>query len=193
MVVASVRVSIVRMPCRGSMCAMPMALSPRKSRVTSSFRGSFRTRVGRHRWRSSKDLTMSRITVATMVAAIVAIASDAAAMSNYRWKYRPLLVFADGAASAALAQQRAIVAASRTGLAERKVVVVWVIGDAVNSELGPAPAQSAGALRARFGASNCFLPRRTGRQRRRRKAVAINAAGCGQIVRHDRRYAYAPG
>jgi len=96
---------------------------------------------------------MSRITVATMVAAIVAIASDAAAMSNYRWKYRPLLVFADGAASAALAQQRAIVAASRTGLAERKVVVVWVIGDAVNSELGPAPAQSAGALRARFGAS----------------------------------------
>jgi hypothetical protein len=99
---------------------------------------------------------MSRIAVATLVAAIAAIAldaSDASAMSNYRWKYRPLLVFADGTASAALAQQRTIVAASRTGLAERKIVVVWVIGDAVNSELGPAPAQSAGALRARFGAS----------------------------------------
>ena len=94
---------------------------------------------------------MSIITVATLVAAIVAIASDATAMSNYRWKYRPLLVFADGASSAALAQQRGIVAASRTGLADRNVVVVWVIGDVVSSELGPRPELGASALRARFG------------------------------------------
>ena len=96
---------------------------------------------------------MNTIAVLTMVAAIVAIAPDAMAMSNYRWKYRPLLVFADGASSAALAQQRGIVAASRTGLAERNVVVLWVIGNSVNAELGPEPGLSAGALRARFGVS----------------------------------------
>lgn len=92
---------------------------------------------------------MSRITVATMMAAIVAFASDATAMSNYRWEYRPLLVFADGASSAALAQQRGIVAASRTGLADRNVVVVWVIGDVVSSELGPRPELGASALSPR--------------------------------------------
>jgi Domain of unknown function (DUF4174) len=46
-----------------------------------------------------------------------------------------------------------MVAASRTYLANRKVVVVWIVGNAVSSELGPAPAQSAGALRVSFGAS----------------------------------------
>jgi hypothetical protein len=94
---------------------------------------------------------MSTFAVSTMVAAIVAISSDATAMSNYRWKYRPLLVFADSASSAALAQQRGIVAASRAGLADRNVVLVWVIGDVVSSELGPKPELGASALRARFG------------------------------------------
>ncbi len=96
---------------------------------------------------------MSTFAVSTMVAAIVAISSDATAMSNYRWKYRPLLVFTNSTDSAALAEQRRIVTSSRTGLAERDVVVVWVIGDAVSSELGPGPGLSAGALRTRFGAS----------------------------------------
>jgi hypothetical protein len=94
---------------------------------------------------------MSRRTVSTLVATFAAIASDASAMSNYRWTYRPLIVFADGASSAALTTQRGIVATSRTGLAERRVVVVWVIGTNVRSELGPKPALSAGALRARYG------------------------------------------
>ena len=102
---------------------------------------------------AAQDMAMKKITAATMVAAIVALASDAMAVSSYRWKYRPLLVFADGASSAALAQQRGIVAASRTGLADRNVVVVWIVGNAVSTEFGPAPAQSAGALRARFGVS----------------------------------------
>lgn len=97
---------------------------------------------------------MSRFTVVTMAAAIVVISSDATAMSNYRWKYRPLLVFSDGASSAALAQQRGIVAASRTALADRNVVVVWVIGDVVSSEFGPRPELGASALRARFGVAN---------------------------------------
>ena len=97
---------------------------------------------------------MSRFTVVTMAAAIVVISSDATAMSNYRWKYRPLLVFSDSASSAALAQQRGIVAASRTALADRNVVVVWVIGDVVSSEFGPRPELGASALRARFGVAN---------------------------------------
>lgn len=94
---------------------------------------------------------MSTFAVSTMVAAIVAISSDATAMSNYRWKYRPLLVFTNSSDSAALAQQRRIVTASRIGLTERNVVVVWVIGNDVSSELGSRPELGASALRARFG------------------------------------------
>lgn len=96
---------------------------------------------------------MNRIAIATAALAVVSTASEATAMANYRWKYRPLLVFADGGANAFLAKQRSMVAASRSGFSDRGVVLVWVVGNSVRAELGPGPAQSAGALRARFGAS----------------------------------------
>jgi hypothetical protein len=75
-------------------------------------------------------------------------------MTDYKWKYRPLVVFAKSESAAPLAAQRRIVAANRPALAERNVVVIWVVGDSVSAELGPGPGMSASALRSRFGAGD---------------------------------------
>lgn len=90
---------------------------------------------------------------AAAILAVLAGTAPAFAMTDYKWKYRPLLVFADSEASGPLADQRRILAASRASLTERNVVVIWVVGDKVLAELGPHPRESAKALRARFGAS----------------------------------------
>ncbi len=79
-------------------------------------------------------------------------AQPAQARSGYRWKYRPVVVLAGADADAALAEQRRIFAANRSGLAERDIVAIRVIGDKVRAELGPGPAMTAAQLRARFGA-----------------------------------------
>jgi hypothetical protein len=75
-------------------------------------------------------------------------------MTDYKWKYRPLVVFADSEANAPLSEQRRMVAASRASLTERNVVVIWVVGDRVSADFGPHPRESAKTLRARFGAPN---------------------------------------
>lgn len=84
-------------------------------------------------------------------AAIVAVGSSgAAALAAYKWKKRPLVVFAGGAGDASLAAQRAIVAASRGGFVERDMVVVYVVGNVVHSDRGDESGMSAAGLRARF-------------------------------------------
>ena len=90
---------------------------------------------------------------AAAILAVLAGTAPAFAMTDYKWKYRPLLVFADSEASGPLAEQRRIVAASRASLTERNVVVIWVVGDTVSAELGPQPREGAKTLRARFGAA----------------------------------------
>jgi hypothetical protein len=74
------------------------------------------------------------------------------AMSLYRWKYRPVVVFAGAGTDPAIAEQQRIFARSRSGLAERDIVIVWVTGDTIQAELGPGPGLTANQLRARFGA-----------------------------------------
>ena len=85
--------------------------------------------------------------------ATLTLPEAASAMSSYKWKLRPLVVFAENAASTSLAEQRRILAARRTGMIDRDVIVVWVVGDKVSAENGSQPRQSASALRSRFGAS----------------------------------------
>lgn len=99
-----------------------------------------------------KDRWMRSAYPLAAVFAVAMPADLASAMAPYKWKYRPLVVFADSATSPPLIQQRQIVAASRGGFVERNVVVVWVVGNSVSSELGPEPGQSANALRARVNA-----------------------------------------
>lgn len=96
-----------------------------------------------------RPLVMATAAFVAMSAADAA--GGASASSTYRWSKRPLFVFAGDAADKALAEQRRIVAGSRSGFSERDVVVVYVVGDSVSAELGGKPGQSAGALRARYG------------------------------------------
>lgn len=98
-------------------------------------------------------MTMMRAASLSIAAAALcaAMPGGAGAMSAYTWKKRPLVVFAGAAGDASLSKQRAIVAASRGGFAERDMVVVYVVGSEVSSDLGPGPGMSAAALRSRFG------------------------------------------
>lgn len=89
--------------------------------------------------------------VVTAAALCSAATSGAEAMAAYTWKKRPLVVFAGSAEDESLEKQRAIVAASRGGFAERDMVVVYVVGSEVSSDLGPGPGMSAAALRSRYG------------------------------------------
>jgi hypothetical protein len=79
--------------------------------------------------------------------------SPAAAMSGYRWKHRPVVVIAGPGGEAMLAEQCRIFSANISGLRERDVVIVWVTGNSVRSELGPGPGFTAESLRRRFGAN----------------------------------------
>lgn len=83
--------------------------------------------------------------------ALAPLSSAAQAMSNYKWKMRPLVVFAPSENDTALVRQRRIVATLRPAFQDRKIVVVYVTGDKVSSELGPGPGLGAAALRARYG------------------------------------------
>jgi len=75
-------------------------------------------------------------------------------MSNYKWKMRPLVVFAESDGSPLLAEQREIVARNRSDLNKRDVVVVWVVGRTLSTELGPPPSSNATSLRARYNVSD---------------------------------------
>ncbi len=86
-------------------------------------------------------------------ACLAMISPPAFAASDYQWNYRPLLVFAGGNDSAALAEQRRAVAQSRAGFKERDIVVVWIVGDSTAAEWGPAVQGTAAELRRRYGVS----------------------------------------
>jgi len=86
------------------------------------------------------------------VAGISALASSSAiALEPYTWKKRPLVVFAAGEADPGYSAQRTIVNGSRSGFAERDMVIVYVVGGTVRTEFGQSPGAGAVALRKRFG------------------------------------------
>lgn len=72
-------------------------------------------------------------------------------MNAYKWKYRPLLVFAQSASINALTGQRAIINEKQAGVQERDMVVVYVVGATVETDFGPGPGRSASSLRRRYG------------------------------------------
>jgi hypothetical protein len=96
-----------------------------------------------------------RTTAIAIVAGIVSSStvSQATAMSGYLWKKRPLVVFAPGDGHKSLAQQRSIVVGNRGGFAERDMVIIYVVGDSVTTDLGGGPGLSAAAMRNRYGVS----------------------------------------
>jgi hypothetical protein len=90
------------------------------------------------------------VSLAAALATLLVFATAVQSMSNYRWKKRPLVVFAENDSSPLLAEQRQIVSRYRSDLNKRDVVVVWVVGNTVATELGPPPNSNATSLRARF-------------------------------------------
>ncbi|MEM6667347.1 MAG: DUF4174 domain-containing protein [Pseudomonadota bacterium] len=88
--------------------------------------------------------------VAVLLAAI-GMAKGAEPLDQYRWETRPLVIFAPAADDLLLVEQRALLIAEISGLKDRDMNVVAVIGEErAISELGPQPAATAAAFRARF-------------------------------------------
>ncbi|MEO1280704.1 MAG: DUF4174 domain-containing protein [Pseudomonadota bacterium] len=71
-------------------------------------------------------------------------------MENYLWKSRPLIVFAPSASHPKLNKQRQIVSAAQTGMKERDMVVIYVVGASTTASFGSPPSSSADALRKRY-------------------------------------------
>lgn len=82
---------------------------------------------------------------------VAGAATPSEAMSGYRWKSRPLVVFAPSNQSANLVRQKRIITANRAGFANRDMVIVTVVGDRVTSRFGRGPGMNADRLRKRYG------------------------------------------
>ena len=94
------------------------------------------------------------VRLAAALATLAVFATAVQSMANYRWKKRPLVVFAESDGSPLLAEQRQIVSRNRSDLNKRDVVVVWVIGSSLSTELGPPPSSNATSLRARYNVAD---------------------------------------
>jgi Domain of unknown function (DUF4174) len=79
--------------------------------------------------------------------------TGADAMENYRWRKRPLVVFAPSDQHPGLTQQRNIINGNRTQFVERDVVIVYVTGNSVSHDLGGPQTLNASALRQRYKVS----------------------------------------
>jgi hypothetical protein len=96
-------------------------------------------------------IAKSVMTIGGCAISLSMAAAPAVAISNFKWKYRPLIVCATNASDADFIVQRASIEAARTGFKARDVVVVMVIGNTVSSLYGPSPQISAAGLRSRCG------------------------------------------
>jgi hypothetical protein len=92
--------------------------------------------------------------IVSLLSGALAIAMAPVADAGYLWKFRPVFVFAGPEGDASFAEQQRLFKAHHSDLTERSVVIVWVRGDSVTSELGPAPGLNASQLRSRYGASS---------------------------------------
>ncbi len=79
------------------------------------------------------------------------VSTEGYAMSDYRWKSRPFIVFAPDQADDRVVRQKQLVAQSKGGFAERDMVVIVVDAERHEVMIGERPGESAEALRRRFG------------------------------------------
>ncbi len=91
-----------------------------------------------------------------VVAAVVVVfcaPSAYASMADYQWKKRPLIVFTPTDQHPGFVRQKTIIAGNRTAFGDRDMVVIYVTGSSVFTEIGAPPGMSAAALRSHFRAS----------------------------------------
>ncbi len=95
-------------------------------------------------------LAASCCLIAFVTLALVAGGVGAKAMDGYAWRHRPLVVFAPSDSHPSRLAQRAWVDAALPGVRARDMVVIVVVGDTVDTVVGPAVPAPAADLRDRF-------------------------------------------
>jgi hypothetical protein len=85
--------------------------------------------------------------VASLMMSAFSHMAIAAPMDDYRWKYRPVLIFAPTKQNAQFVEQKRVIAAAQGAFQDRDIVVVYVVGNRVSTQFGPRPGSSAAALR----------------------------------------------
>lgn len=95
---------------------------------------------------------IANLAAITLLAAASCLTNQtpAQAMSVYKWKNRPLLVFAPALTDPRLVRQMAIASAAASGLKDRDMVLITVVGDQVKTQFGRPPGRSAQSLRKRY-------------------------------------------
>ena len=101
-----------------------------------------------------------------------------ASMRSYRWKNRPLLVFAPHRDHAAFKRQQKLLGGRGASLRDRNMIVIFVVGENVSARYGAAPQQSAAALRRQYSVSGkefavLLVGKDTGIKRRSGQPVAM--------------------
>ena len=95
------------------------------------------------------------VKVVSVLFAFIALCGGAtgamAVTDPYLWKYRPVLVFAPDAANVYFERQEEAVRSQPNAFRSRDIVVVYVVGDSVTQQFGPAPGADAAALRRKYG------------------------------------------
>lgn len=92
---------------------------------------------------------IGRRTLLASLAAVILAASwmPAPAFQVYQGRKRVLVVLAPNESHHALARQRAMLNAQRTALSDRDIVINYVVGGTVTSDLGSGPGLSGAAIR----------------------------------------------
>lgn len=106
------------------------------------------------KWSKAMIKLKSAATIAALTTLLTAQAGTATLannMSAYKWKNRPLLVFAPVTGGDKLNRQLAIVRANASGLRNRDMVVIVIKGGSVSFAKGRRRTISAAALRKRYG------------------------------------------
>lgn len=93
----------------------------------------------------------AKMAVGVAALGICVTATPSFAMSELRWKYRPVVVFAASDTDSRLRRQSDVLAAENNNLRARDMIVVTVVGDRVAAKYGPRPNVSAAALRRLYG------------------------------------------
>ena len=93
--------------------------------------------------------------VSTLFFGLAAISTpleaSAQPLKSVKWKSRPLLIFAPSSDHPLFMKQRAMMRQVRSGLTERAMIVIEIVGNTRRTILGPGPQASAITLRSHYG------------------------------------------
>ena len=87
----------------------------------------------------------------SLTAASAPLDASATPLKSVQWKNRPLLVFAPSPGHPLLAKQRAEIRRVKSGLIERDMIVVEIIGNSLRTVVGRSPSGGAVAFRRHYG------------------------------------------